>query len=466
MNDIDKNALISALSDVLAGEITVGEAVPRAALNDWSPEAGGRPLAHVRPRTTEEVSAVLRICHAFGCPVVPQGGLTGLAGGAVPSKGAVLLSLARLSGIEEIDREGTLMVVRAGTTLETVQAAATEAGFFFALDLGARGSCQIGGNISTNAGGNRVLRYGMMRDLVLGLEVVLPDGTVLPMMKRCPKNNAGPDLKPLFIGSEGTLGVITKAVLKLHPGIVRTDVAMLALPGFDAALHVLRLGQRRTAGRITAFEAMWPEFMRNLTPHLSRPLPLPTDAPLYALIEMHGGNETDSEAFTEFLAEAMEEDLVLEAVIAQTERDAADLWRMRDMVAELQREIEPVVNFDVSFPVAKIGDATDAIRAEIKNRFPNHQALFFGHIGDGNLHVVFGPITPGDTTEKDVEYCVYEIVRQFNGSISAEHGIGLHKKPWLPCSRTAQEINVLRDLKQTFDPKGILNPGKILAAKP
>ncbi|MCR8551038.1 FAD-binding oxidoreductase [Salipiger sp. P9] len=462
LTDQQRDALLADLADALAGGITPGEEVSAAALRDWSPETAGRPLAHVRPRTTEEVSAILRICNAAGCPVVPQGGMTGLAGGATASDGAVLLSLARLSGVEKLDTDGALMVVGAGTTLDAVQTAAAEAGLFFALDLGARGSCQIGGNISTNAGGNRVLKYGMMRDLVLGLEVVLADGTVLTMMNECPKNNAGPDLKPLFIGSEGTLGVITRAVLKLHPGVARADVALLAVPSFEAALAILRLGQAQSAGAISAFEAMWPEFLRGLAPHMSRPLPLPEDAPLYILIEMQGGALASDDALAEILAAAMEDGLILDAVLATTQRDADDLWRLRDMIAELQRDIEPVVNFDVSVPVARIGEAAERIRSGLAKGFPDKEAIFFGHVGDGNLHVVAGPVTPGGSDEREIERCVYEIVRTLSGSISAEHGIGMHKLRWLPYSRTPQELALLRQLKRSMDPKGILNPGKVI----
>ncbi|WP_416798147.1 FAD-binding oxidoreductase [Ciceribacter azotifigens] len=440
-----------------------GADVPEAVLRDWSDERGGTPLALVTPRDTDAVAAVLRVCHDYDTPVVPQGGRTGLAGGAVPSEGAVLLSMAGLDRIEEVDSASGLMVVGAGCILQRIQEAALDAGFSFPLDLGARGSCQIGGNIATNAGGNRVIRFGMTRDLVLGLEVVLADGTVLSMMNRMPKNNAALDLKHLFIGSEGTLGVVTRAVLKLHPGVGGANAALVAVADFDAAAGLLRHAQRALSGRVTAFELMWNDYYRAVLAETGVRAPVEPDHGIYALIEMQGA-DADSErpAFEAMLEAAFEAGLVADAAIAQSQREVEAFWSLRDGIAEILSRRAPTINFDVSVPLARIGACVDEIRAALETAFPALQVIFFGHAGDSNIHLVAGPITDIDPTGHGIETIVYEIIRAYGGSVSAEHGIGLHKKPWLAYSRSENELAMLRQLKRSLDPKGILNPGKVL----
>lgn len=448
-----------------AGEkaVRTGADIPAAALNDWSTEQGGTPLALVTPKDTQTVSAIMATCHAHGVAVVPQGGRTGLAGGAVPSEGCVLLSLAGFDRIEEIDRASGLMVVGAGCILQRVQEAAAEAGFFFPLDLGARGSCQIGGNIATNAGGNRVIRYGMMRDLVLGLEVVQADGTVLSMMNRMPKNNAALDMKHLFIGSEGTLGVITRAVLRLHPGVAGANAALVALPDFAAAASLLQHAQKVLSGRVTAFELMWNDYYSAVLSETALRPPLSADHPLYALIEVQGADpDADRPVFEAMLESAFEAGTVIDAAIAQSQRETDAFWTLRDGIAELLSRRAPTINFDVSVPLARIGDCVDEMRAALEAAYPSLGMLFFGHAGDSNIHLVAGPITELDPTGHGIETIVYGIVREFSGSVSAEHGIGLHKKPWLSYSRSENELALLRRLKATLDPTGILNPGKVL----
>jgi FAD/FMN-containing dehydrogenase len=445
------------------GRVLTGPAIPPAAHRDWSPERGGTPLALVAPRDTAEVSAVLRLCHADGIGVVPQGGRTGLAGGAVPGEGTVLLSLAAMNRIEEIDTDAGLMVVEAGCILQTLQEAAAAAGWSLQLDLGARGSAQIGGNIATNAGGNRVIRYGMTRDQVLGLEVVLADGTVLSMMNRMPKNNAALDLKPLFIGSEGTLGVVTRAVLRLRPGVAGANAALVALPGFDAAVKLLSHAQRRLSGRITAFELMWPDYYDAVLREAGKRAPLPRGSALYALVEMQGADpDADAASFGATLETAMEGGLIVDAVLARSQREVDDFWALRDGVAEVNARWSPVINFDVSVPLTRIGACVEEIRAALSASYPALQCAFFGHAGDSNLHLLAGPIDTVDPTGHGIERLVYGIIRAFGGSISAEHGIGMHKKPWLSYSRNAEELALLRRLKTLMDPKGIFNPGKVL----
>ncbi|WP_234186711.1 FAD-binding oxidoreductase [Shinella sp. NM-101] len=456
--------LLSALeSAVGAGSLKTGADLPLAALRDWSTERGGTPLALAIPRDTKAASAVIAACHAHGVGVVPQGGMTGLAGGAVPSEGCILLSLAALDRIEEIDPVSGLMVVGAGCILQRIQEAAASVGFFFPLDLGARGSCQIGGNIATNAGGNRVIRYGMMRDLVLGLEVVLADGTVLSMMNRMPKNNAALDMKHLFIGSEGTLGVITRAVLRMHPGVAGANAALVALPGFEAAARLLQHAQKALSGRVSAFELMWNDYYASVLAETALRPPLGEEHPLYALIEMQGADpDADRSSFEAMLEGAFEAGDVIDAAVAQSQRETEAFWALRDGIAELLSRRTPTINFDVSVPLSRIGDCVEDIRSALQDAYPTLPLLFFGHAGDSNIHLVAGSIAGIDPTGHGIETIVYEIVRAYSGSVSAEHGIGLHKKPWLAYTRNGNELALLRQLKDSMDPAGILNPGKVL----
>ena len=463
-SEFSPDALVTSLRKAIGeANVKVGADVPEVALRDWSGEAGGVPLALVTPRSTEAVAAVLKICHALGAPVVPQGGRSGLAGGAVPSEGSVLLSLAGLDRIEEIDAASGLMVVGAGCILQRVQEAALDAGLSFPLDLGARGSSQIGGNIATNAGGNRVIRYGMTRDLVLGLEVVLADGTILSMLNRMPKNNAALDLKHLFIGSEGTLGVIARAVLRLHPGVAGANAALVAVPDFAAAAALLRHAQRTLSGRVTAFELMWNDYYRAVLAETGLRAPVAPEHPIYVLIEMQGADpDGERPVFEAMLESAFEAGLMVDAAVAQSQREVEVFWSLRDGIAEILSRRAPTINFDVSVPLARIGDCVEEIRAALASAFPDLKVIFFGHAGDSNIHLVAGPITDCDPTGHGIEKAVYEIIRAYGGSVSAEHGIGLHKKPWLSYSRSENELAMLRQLKESLDPKGILNPGKVL----
>lgn len=457
-------AVVAALKQELGDtDVLTGEQISVKYLKDWSDERGGIPLALVRPRNTQQVAQVLRICQAHGQAVTPQGGLTGLAGGAVPSQGSVILSMERMSGITAIDTGSATMTVLAGTPLQAIQEAAQQAGFFYALDLGSRGSCQIGGNLSTNAGGNRVIRYGMARELVLGLEVVLADGTVLSMLNQMVKNNAGPDLKHLFIGSEGTLGVITQAVLRLHPGVSGANTALVALPDFDAVVQLLRHAQQSLSGQVSAFEVMWPDFYRAATALPGARAPLPAHYPVYVLLDMQGATpETEAERFQAMLEEAMAQEWVVDAAIAQSHSEIQDFWALRDSVSEMLQINAPTINFDLSVPISKIGNCVDKLMAVMAARFAHLKVVFFGHVGDGNIHAVVGPIPQDGATEHQVEEAFYAIIRDFSGSVSAEHGIGLHKKQWLGHSRSPEEIALMKVLKNAMDPGNILNPGKIL----
>lgn len=454
-------SLLEKLSQLLGKDIQTGETIDTSHLRDWSDEEGGVPLALVLPRDTQTVSDILKLCHEHRIAVVPQGGLTGLAGGAVPVQDCVLLSLRNMNRIETINVQAGTMIVEAGVILQNIQEAARNAGMNFALDLGARGSCQIGGNISTNAGGNRVIRYGMTRDLVLGLEAVLADGTILSMMNEMPKNNAALDMKHLFIGAEGTMGVVTRAVLRLRPGIGGANAAVVALENFENALKLLNYAQKRLSGRVSAFEAMWSDYYKSAAKYARAPLA--EGYPLYVLMDMQGAEpDTEAELFQSVLEHALEEGWIADAAIAQSHREAEEFWTMRDAIAEIMTHEGPSIGFDVSVPQTLIGAAVDAIRDALQSRYPAMPCLFFGHVGDCNFHIDITKYTDFTEDSRAIEDIVYDIIRSFKGSVSAEHGIGLHKKPWLHYSRSAAELQTLKALKAALDPHNILNPGKVL----
>lgn len=448
---------LGALGDMVSTEPDVLE---RHAC-DWSNVDRQRPLAVLRPRSVAEVALALKTCNEFGLAVVPQGGLTGLAGGATPQAGQVVLSLERLKGIEEIDRDSATMTVLAGTPLEAAQKAAEEAGLYLALDIGSRGSCQIGGNIATNAGGNHVIRYGMARAQVLGLETVLADGTVLSSLTKVMKNNAGYDLNQLFIGSEGTLGIVTRAVLRLHALPQSKTTALIATPDYAATVKLLRRLQA-DLGEVSGFEAMWPNFYRYVVEHPTTGVkPLAADHPFYALVEYQGNEaERDRARFEACLGEAVEAGEALDGVIAQSEREARSFWKIREGGP---LDTHPyLINFDVSAPTAQLGALAERLNAALLSRWPDGHFYVYGHVGDGNIHLSAYAGGAMASVAHEMDAIVYDAVRRIGGSISAEHGIGTLKRDYLGHSRSAAEIEVMRRIKTALDPKGILNPGKVI----
>jgi FAD/FMN-containing dehydrogenase len=456
------SSTLTALRDALGADaVRVGEQIGERSMTDWTRHEPTRAAALLLPRTTEQVSKALAICHAAHQPVVPQGGMTGLAGGAIPRVTDIALSLERMTGVEEIDPASATMTVVAGTTLQTAQEAAAQAGFELALDLGARGSCQIGGNLATNAGGNRVIQSGTARDQVLGLEVVLANGAVLSALGKMVKNNTGYDLKHWFIGSEGTLGVITRAVLRLHPQRAARHSALVALDNYDAAVSLLRRLATRFGNDIGAFEIMWPDFYDFGVALTGARSPFAEAHPLYALIEHASFDaQDDGERFAAALAEALDTYVIRDAVIAQSVADARALWAVRECTAEFPVRLDPI-NFDVSLPISEIGRFVERCRAALDRQWPDNESYFFGHIGDSNLHLtVDGRSIPG-VDHHAVYAFVYEMLGPLHGSVSAEHGIGLLKREFLPISRSPEELAAMAAIKQALDPHGILNPGKL-----
>jgi FAD/FMN-containing dehydrogenase len=435
----------------------------RLSARHYDPFAGDiRARILVRPADTAQVSAVMRLCHGRGQVVVPHGGCTGLVYGTTARDSDVILSLEALTRIESVDVAGRTMRVQAGVTLQRTQEEAERHGLMFPLDLGGRGTATIGGNISTNAGGMRVVRYGMMRNLVLGLEAVLADGTVLGSLNRMLKNNTGYDLKQLFIGTEGTLGIVTRADLRLVPAPRSHGTAFVACPDFEALIGLLGLMDSRLGGQLSAFEVMWPEFYELTTraPAMNAPL-LPYGHGMYALIEALGADQqADDERLERALTDALEQGVIVDAVIAKSDTERRAMWAPREDVFQTRR-YGPTHNFDVSVPIAEMPGYLSSIRQGLEATVPGVRVWVFGHIADGNLHVAVSAGDAHEATFDAIERCVYEALRPFSGAISAEHGIGLERKSHLPISRSAAEIATMRALKRALDPRGILNPGKV-----
>lgn len=430
---------------------------------DWTFVNHCMPDAVLRPKTTEEVSAILRQCNASGQPVVVQGGLTGLAGGATPSPGEVALSLENMTGIEEIDEQAMTMTVQAGTALQTIQQAALEKGLMFPMDLGARGTANIGGNVSTNAGGVQVIRYGMTRALIMGLEVVLPDGTIISSLNKMLKNNAGYDLKHLFIGSEGTLGVVTRVVLRLYPKPKSRCTALVAFNEFADSVQLLGRLQAELTGLLSSYEVMWDNYFNNVAPTVDTfTNPFTENHSAYAIIEICGNDQQqDTELFERFLSQQLEQLIIKDVVIAQSEQQADNFWTLRHGIGDFGSSL-PIINYDVSIPIGDMDRFSNTLIKQLNQYYPHITTLLFGHIGDSNLHVVIGHYNEAEFGPlKDI---VHELTGEFNGSVSAEHGIGKLKTDYLTYSRSVEEIALMKLLKRSIDPKNVLNPGRIFSA--
>ncbi|KRP99751.1 FAD-linked oxidase [Bradyrhizobium pachyrhizi] len=458
--------LLGALRHKLGSQaVLIGPEVPARNCNDRSGSMPERPIAVVRPLDAAAVAEAIAACRKARLPFVPQGGLTGLCRGAAPEPGWVAISLERMVGIEEIDRASGTMTVKAGTPLETIQKAADEAGFLFPLDLGSRGSCAIGGNLSTNAGGNRVIRYGMTRELVLGLEVVLPDGSIITNLNKLVKNNAGYDLKHLFIGSEGTLGIITRVVLRLFPKPRSTMSALCALKHYSAVIALLDAARSGLGPLLSAFEVMWPDYWEVITTRAGVRTPVGAGHGLYVLVEAQGTDESlDAPRFQSWLEDLMERGLLEDAAVAQSLAQTQQFWAVRDICAEFSQVLGPRIPYDIGLAVTRMDEFVTRCKAALTAGIRGCESVYYGHIGDGNLHLVAW--VTGLTLERqpkpEMDAIVYGLVREMGGSVSAEHGIGTLKKQWLGHARNEAEIALMRTLKAALDPNHLLNPGKVI----
>ncbi len=448
-------------------------------LTDWRENYLGSALAVVRPATTEEVAAVVKLCAAETVAIVPQGGNTGMSGGGTPHESGreIVLSLTRMNRILDVDRVGYTMTVEAGVVLKTIQEAAAEHDRLFPLSLGAEGSCTIGGNLSTNAGGVQVLHYGNARNLVLGLEVVQPNGEIWNGLRALKKDNTGYDLRDLYLGAEGTLGIITKAVLKLWPKPKDHATSWSAIASPQAAVDLLSGAYAASEDNVTSCELMGRQGIDLVLRHIPNTAdPLSGKHEWYVLMEWSStrprrdGDNAGSlrEKMETYLGEAMEKGLVLDAVIAQTEAQSRALWALREGHSEASKKEGPSIKFDISVAVSKIPSFVPAGLAAMKKALPESRPLPFGHVGDGNLHFNCQAPEGWDKARfashiEPISSAIYDLVVGYGGSISAEHGIGRIKLHELEHYRSKIELDTMRTLKRALDPQNIMNPGKVIA---
>ncbi len=430
---------------------------------DWTKFFEPNPLAIVLPKTTNEVQAVVRYANENNLAIVPSGGRTGLSAGAVAKDGEIVIAMDLMNVVlEKNDVEGMIRC-QAGIITEQLQNEAEEMGLYYPVDFASAGSSQIGGNIATNAGGIKVIRYGMTRDWVVGLKVVTGSGEILELNKGLIKNATGYDLRHLFIGSEGTLGIITEATIKLAKPPKNLHVMVLGLPDMEAVMPVLHAFQSKI--ELTAFEFFSELAVQLVTAHTGLARPFETQTPFYALIEFEVGSEEVMDEAMAIFEHCMENEWVYDGVISQSDAQAEHLWRLREDISETIAPKTPYKN-DVSVRVSRVPEFLNAVDAIVANEYPDFDIVWFGHIGDGNLHLNI--LKPENLTKEDffakcqqVNDMVFEQVQKFDGSISAEHGVGLSKKAYLPITRSAAEIAVFKQIKLAFDPKNVMNPGKI-----
>ncbi|CAM3657316.1 FAD-binding oxidoreductase [Halomonas sp. FME1] len=462
------NELASLLGE--RGLIRQPDAMARY-VSDWAGDTLGMPLAVARPANTADVAEIVRRCYQQGVAMTPQGGHSGLVAGALPAANGqeLVISLERLNNVRAIDPVNFTITVDAGCILENVKLAAAEHDCDFPLSLGAQGSCQIGGNIATNAGGLNVLRYGMMRELVLGLEVVLPDGRVLEGLNALHKDNRGYDLQQLFLGSEGTLGIVTGAVLKLSPRPTQNRTALLGLPSVQAVIDLYGLARRDCCDLLTAFELIprrCIELAIEATPELHDPLE--SAYPWYVLMEVAATGPIDLATMLEQLLETgMERELVLDGALAASDTQSAQLWQFRESMLEGQRRRGEHLRTDIAVPISAIPAFVTQASEVIMAASPECEIIAYGHVGDGNLHFnILPPSAMADADKKahlhDLEERLFEVLDDFNGSISAEHGIGRTKQAPYLARLSPIERELISGVKALFDPKGLMNPGRIL----
>lgn len=447
-------------------------------LTDWRGRYTGAALALGSPGSTSEVAELVKLCARHGVPIVPQGGNSGMSGGATPDESgrAILLSLRRMTAIDPVDREARQVTCEAGVVLQNLHSAAEAAGLRFPLTLGGKGSATIGGLISTNAGGTQVLRHGVMRALVMGIEAVLADGSVYSALTPLKKDNRGFDLKQLFIGAEGTLGIITRATLKLVPDLADRVVVWVGLPSIHAARELLLHCETKAGGLLEGFEVMPQACLEAVLDYLPDARnPLGGSHAWHALIELAADTEAAStlrDRAEALLAEAFERGLAEDAVLSANEAQAEAFWTLRDSVSPAERAKGPAMQHDISVPVAAMADFVATAAPTIEAEFPGTQALGFGHLGDGNIHFhVLAPqgVIPAEWAEgqgKAISARVHDLVTAAHGSISAEHGIGQMKRDELARLGDPVALALLRQVKTALDPKGLMNPGKLLALDP
>lgn len=472
--DIDHHALIAAMQSIVGTNacLTHVDEIAPFVVDYKGVYQGSTPIV-VRPKTTSEVSRVVQYCAQNGVGIVPQGGNTSMVGGSVPDETSrsIVLSLVRMNEVLEIDTVNDTITVQAGCTLAQVRAAAEEAGRLFALRIGSDGTCQIGGNLSTNAGGTAVLKYGNMRELALGMEVVLPSGQTWSRLKGLRKDNTGYDLKQLFIGAEGTLGVITAAVLKLHPLPTARAVAMLKTQNAAAAIELLAVAKAQAGQAVTAFELISPDAMTLVLSHLglkTGPISGPHSWQVLVELSTNGSQQSVDDSMLAFLEIGAELGLVEDAAIAASQAQMDRMWMIREEISDAQTRAGGSVRCDVSVPISYMARFIAEASGRVLTIAPEARLVIYGHIGDGNVH--FNPLRPAEQAAKDFVQSHGDAINEFadglaialNGSISAEHGVGVAKRDGLLGCKPAVEIDIMWSIKNALDPAGVMNPGKVL----
>lgn len=467
------NDFLAQCRQLIGAPHVLTEAADTAAfLTDWRRRYSGQALAVLKPGSTAEVAAVVRLCSQFRVPIVPQGGNTGLVLGSVPdaSGSAIVLSTTRLNRVRAVDTVNNTITVEAGCILEHVQNTAAEVGRLFPLSLAAEGSCTLGGNLSTNAGGTGVLRYGNTRELCLGLEVVTPQGDIWSSLRGLRKDNTGYDLRDLFIGAEGTLGTITAAVLKLFPQPKARMTAVTAMRSADDALKLLTLAQAQCGAALTGFELMSEFCLQLVATHFPQiRQPFAQSHPQYVLLELSDSeSEEHANAMLEnVITQALEQGIIDDAVVAVSIAQSQALWQLREHIPLAQAEEGKNIKHDISVPISRIGEFIHVTDALLQKEFPEVRMVTFGHLGDGNLHYNVSPPagTPGDALiaqQHDISRVVHDSVEQFGGSISAEHGVGALKRDDIRRYKSPVEIGLMQAIKRALDPLNLMNPGKVI----
>lgn len=453
---MDAHPLEPALRAIVGDRgILTGEDVSSRSCDPFYHRPVGSPLI-VRPATTAEVSAVVRLCAQHKQRIVTLGGMTGVSGGAYADSDEIAISLERMTTIESIDPQAGIAVVEAGLPIAALQDAVDAHDLIYPLDLISKGTATVGGTISTNAGGNRVIRWGTTRAQVLGLEAVLPDGTILPAMNRLVKNNTGYDLKQLMIGGEGTLGIVTKAVLRLLPKPTTQSVCLLSTDSYDKVLRLLNQAKRLPT--LSAFEVMWQDYYTLVANSGTGRDVLPADQPFYILVETLGHHpDVDEQLANAFLENAYEEGLIADAVLASSDRQRQELWNVREGAEIIVKELSPFLSSDLSVDIRHAADCVAEVSREIQSSFPGGRVATWGHLGDNNIHICLhgGPDT--HKLEWEIEDKVFRILAKYGGSISAEHGIGRMKQEFLHYCKAPEEVAMMRSIKQAIDPDNILN---------
>lgn len=456
--------VLQAITSELGDNILISkEDIEERYAHIWKMDSRLQAKAVALPRSTYDVSIISKICCEHRQSIVIHGGLTGLVGSTNSNSNELVISLEKLNHIIEIDQSSRTMTVEAGVILEDILIEADKNSLFFPMNFGAKGSAQIGGCLATNAGGLRVVRYGMIRNMVLGLEVVLPNGQIINSLKKLLKDNSGYGLDQLFIGSEGTLGIITKAVLRLQEKPLSRNSAFISFDNFETVIKFLKFSDAKLGGQLSGFEIIWGDTYKILTsiPSLHKPV-LPHGNQFYILLETMGGNpDADRNLLESILELAIKDQMVTDAMLAYTSKDLMNFWNIREDVA-LFNDLSPFQqHFDISLPTNAIGSFVETVKSRLLRQTGVHLVHTFGHLADGNIHFVVGKNTDSSKLRDNINDIVYSPIKQLNGSVSAEHGIGLDKKKWLPLSRSEEETELMKTIKRAFDPHSILNRGRI-----